>query len=310
MHLRKKGLARVVLVAGTALFLLVPMILSLPADATHISRNQAIFSVRCPISHALPDDPIVYPGTPGASHLHDFYSNKSTNAFSTTGSMAQSTSTCMFGFDKDDLSPYWVPALLNPQGQRVSGTANEHLMDVYYDLDRKDPPIQVFPFGLRMIAGDSHATAPQPIKNISFHCFKPSGSGGSSTADVANIPSCPSGYYLMAKINFPSCWNGQNLDVADHKSHMAYPKKGVCPAAHPVKLPRVAYHVRWKNAVGGPGYSLASGGQYSLHGDFWNVWNPTVLGWLVDNCLNKPKDCQKISRSGIPVASGPFPSSP
>jgi hypothetical protein len=309
MHLKRKwGPARLVLASGSALFVLVPLVLALPVDATHIARNQAIFSVRCPISHALPDDPIVYPGIPGASHLHDFYSNRSANAYSTTTSFAQSTSTCLFGFDKDDLSPYWVPALLGPTGQRVSGTATQHLMDVYYDLDRKDPPMRTFPFGLRFIAGDGRATSPQPTKNVSFHCFKASG-GGSSTADVAYIPACPDGYYLMAKINFPSCWDGQNLDSPDHKSHMAYPRKGVCPASHPAELPRVAYHVRWKNARGGPGYQLSSGGQYSLHADFWNVWNPAVLDWLVENCLNRPHNCQKISRSSIPVASGPFPSS-
>ena len=27
----------------------------------------------CPYSHSAPDDPIRFPGQPGASHLHDFF---------------------------------------------------------------------------------------------------------------------------------------------------------------------------------------------------------------------------------------------
>src|SRR5207245_4854858 len=33
------------------------------------------FNVTCPYSHSLMDDPIVYPGQPCVSHMHDFYGN-------------------------------------------------------------------------------------------------------------------------------------------------------------------------------------------------------------------------------------------
>jgi len=45
------------------------------------------FIVDCLFAHRAKDDPIVYPRQPGASHMHDFFGNKSTNAFSTYRSM-------------------------------------------------------------------------------------------------------------------------------------------------------------------------------------------------------------------------------
>ena len=47
------------------------------------------FLVECDYSHMAEDDPIVYPGAPGASHLHVFFGNTSTNANSTVKSLAQ-----------------------------------------------------------------------------------------------------------------------------------------------------------------------------------------------------------------------------
>ena len=52
---------------------------------------------------------------------------------------------------------------------------------------------------------------------ISFACL------GTNTAETNGFPNikCPDG--LRAQVFFPSCWNGVDLDSADHKSHMAYP---------------------------------------------------------------------------------------
>ena len=45
------------------------------------------FFTDCLPSHRAPDDPIVYPKQPGASHLHDVFGNTTTNAFSTYAGM-------------------------------------------------------------------------------------------------------------------------------------------------------------------------------------------------------------------------------
>ena len=45
--------------------------------------------IECGASHAAADDPIVFPGQPGAAHLHEFFGNTSTNASSTYASMLE-----------------------------------------------------------------------------------------------------------------------------------------------------------------------------------------------------------------------------
>ena len=55
-----------------------------------ISRADLIgvnFIENCRFSHQAPDDPIVFPGKPGASHQHTFVGNRTTNAFSSFGSL-------------------------------------------------------------------------------------------------------------------------------------------------------------------------------------------------------------------------------
>ena len=46
------------------------------------------FRIPCAYSHMAFDDPIVYPGRPGAAHLHTFFGNTGTNAASTEQSSA------------------------------------------------------------------------------------------------------------------------------------------------------------------------------------------------------------------------------
>ena len=56
---------------------------------------------------------------------------------------------------------------------------------------------------------------------------------------------CPDG--MRAQVFFPSCWDGVNLDSADHKSHMAYPigeyNNGYCPDTHPVHIISLFYEL-------------------------------------------------------------------
>jgi Domain of unknown function (DUF1996) len=276
--------------------------------AAALPQSQAVFSVKCNITHSAANDPIVFPRQPGRSHLHDFFGNASVDAATTTGSLADAASSCLKGMGEVDKAGYWTPALLNG-GRAVRGSADDHRIDAYYSVLGKSVPVRPFPFGLRMVAGDAKSTRPQSVGVTSYDCLRYP-NGGSVTGRSPAIPTCPQGSYLSARVIFPSCWDGRNLDSADHKAHMAYPTRERCPVSHPVSLPTLSMRVRWKAARGiaSSRLALSSGGQFSMHADFWNAWSPSVQQWLVANCLNATRNCTDISRSRVAAATGSFPS--
>ncbi len=246
-----------------------------------ISRLDLIgvnFVENCRFSHQAPDDPIVFPGQPGASHQHTFVGNRTTNAFTNYGSLRSGGTTCM---RRDDTAAYWVPMLY--QGT----TAIPPLAATVYYRRGTVAEVSVFPNNLRMIAGDATATSPQSMRVTFWSCGAASGVDRSAT-----VPTCPDtrGSFLRLHIRFPECWDGGSLDSADHKSHMAYETRGGCPATHPVEVPQITQTYRYPTR-GGEGFSLASGGQFSAHADFVNAWKPGALRKLVDDCLNALVHC-------------------
>src|SRR5262249_38118168 len=108
-------------------------------------------------------------------------------------------------------------------------------------------PVQPFPNGLKMIAGDSKAMSPQDLQITYWNCGVLSGVRPSSS-----VPTCPDtpGSFLRLHVRFPDCWDGKSLDSADHKSHLAYAVRGVCPATHPVAVPAIELIYRFRPAVG------------------------------------------------------------
>ena len=63
-----------------------------------VPTDVGAFREPCNFSHMAFDDPIVFPGQPGAAHLHTFIGNDGTNALSTGDSLTGSgNSTCTGG---------------------------------------------------------------------------------------------------------------------------------------------------------------------------------------------------------------------
>jgi hypothetical protein len=85
---------------------------------------------------------------------------------------------------------------------------------------------------------------------------------------------------LVADVRFPECWNGKDLDSADHKSHVTYAVNGVC-AAGTVALPRIDMLVRYPAQANVAELAMSSGSIYSMHADFFNAWDPAAFGQLV-----------------------------
>jgi hypothetical protein len=251
-----------------------------------------VWSVKCNRASSAPDDPIVFPAQPGRSHLHDFFGNVSVKADTTTASLLDAGSTCLKGMNEVDRAAYWTPALL-ANGRPVTGPADELRIDAYYSVSDKPLPVRSMPVGLRMIAGDSKAQRPQSTDIVHYNCLHYP-QGGEVTRSSSAIPTCPAGSYLSAKIVFPGCWDGSNLDSADHKSHMAYGSfsdgERRCPANHPVAVPAITFSISWPIA-NGTGAKLASGPVRTMHGDVFSVWDPGTLAGHVAQCLQADVDC-------------------
>ncbi|GHH40109.1 DUF1996 domain-containing protein [Lentzea cavernae] len=250
----------------------------IPPNAVRVAE----FVAECPFTHKLPDDPIVLPGLAGASHMHSFFGNTSTNAHSDVNSLAKAGSTCS---PKVDLSSYWVPTLL------VDGQAVEPTGTTFYYLgegvrDDVTARIQPLPYGLRIVAGNAKATAPDNTTMSRWSCLHAGHVGASK--DFVN---CPAGTMIESYLDFPQCWNGKDLDSADHKSHMSYPVAGDCPSTHPVPVPKLRQVLRYP-ASGDPArFKLSSGPGFTMHGDFFNVWPEAEMAQRVRDCINRIVKC-------------------
>ncbi len=247
----------------------------------------------CRFSHFLNDDPIVFPGQSGKSHLHLFFGNVDANASTTAANiMAATTSTCFGGTLNN--TAYWTPAVVDIRtGKPLVPEPDSALF--YYKggyLGVKMADIQPFPAGLRMIAGTSSFTTEVAQAGVvRIWC-----DGGDGT--IRNrIPSCNRGERLSFEVIFPQCWDGVNLDSPNHKDHMAYANNG-CPATHPVPLPEISMNLHYVVEESGTDQYLRlssdnySGvGGFSMHADWFNGWEPATLKLWVTNCINPSKDC-------------------
>jgi Domain of unknown function (DUF1996) len=268
-------LALLVVIGGTAV----------PAGAGDVPE----FIVRCPFSHRARNDPIVFPGDPGAAHLHDFFGNRSTNASSTYRSLRRGRTTCELPADK---AAYWIPTLY----ARDRATA-PNLIKVYYTtrLGQRSA-IRPFPKGLRIIAGNPHAHRPQSLSVVHWDC----GRGGPS-GNHAHPVDCGAGY-VHASIIFPDCWNGVRLDSRNHRRHMAYSidpdddRRYRCTRSHPVPVPRIKVVLQWP-VHDGTTVRLSNGPAQRLHGDFIDAWDRRPLRRLIGRCLVRAERCGTVGSS-------------
>ena len=147
------------------------------------------FVVGCGFSHRNNDDAIALAGQPGASHNHTYIGNVAVDAATTAASLVGGQSTCG---DVGDASAYWVPTLY--AGRR----ALRPLVSVGYYVRRTSGPVQAFPAGLKMIAGDAKARRPQPLTRVGWAC-----GGFGATPRSATVPACPPDRSLHMRVDLP-----------------------------------------------------------------------------------------------------------
>lgn len=270
-----------------------------PSGTAPVKVSRGAFRTTCTFSHMRHDDPIIYPGQPGKSHLHTFFGNTVTGAYSTVESIATAgNSTCKGGIA--NRSAYWVPAMVDT----TTGAPVRPLdIGVYYkavlgpgnDPSKNTPP----PAGLRMIAGNARASTPQSGAVVRWQCISYQGVYADPALFGQSIPACPVGSLLNQMVMFPSCWNGVDLDSPDHKSHMAYANYNTgCPASHPVALPQITFNVHYLVTETRAAWRLSSDmypesqpAGFSSHGDWWNGWQPEVKARWNQNCNVAGYDC-------------------
>lgn len=302
---------------------------TMPEGSDPGDQNEAgTFRIKCDFSHANHDDPIVFPGEEGRAHLHMYFGNHTLDADSTPASLrANGESSCQGS--ELNRSAYWMPMMLAPRWNGSSPVLDSHGMraydavltidslagenlgpDIYYKRATAGQVVPM-PTGLRMIVGRASATTEQTGSTVRYACESSVHQG--SPVYAFHIPVCEVGDAVLVETFFPSCWDGVNLDVPDHASHMAFSRPGsgnryVCPDTHPVPLPQVSYHFKFAVTAenGGPtgssrGWRLASDvydvpddgdvGGRSLHADWFMAWHPEVIALWTEHCINERRHC-------------------
>lgn len=259
-------------------------LLALAAAPSDAVVRVAEFVADCPPSHRAADDPIAHPGEPGNSHMHEFFGNETTDAFSTASSLREGPTTCR---PRSDRSSYWVPVLEDAAGKPIDVLEGTF----YYVAGHEDrSELRLWPRGLRMIAGYDYGP---PGGAARWSCR------GSEMPSERTIPPCPEGNPLELLLNFPDCWDGRRKTAPDHHGHMAYSVAGRCPKGHPVPVPGLRYKLLY-DSLGGSDVRLSVGDDEAslAHGDFFDAWSRRPLRQRVRDCLVAQVKC---ATDGKPV---------
>ena len=240
------------------------------------------FRFLCGAGQLLKDDPLVYPGQPGAAHLHQFFGNTGANAHSTYASLRTTGgTTCGDSASPVQRSSYWVPAMLDGVGNAVkpdymltyyktlpSSHSACGFPDAFPGADGVTRGTKVgictpLPNGLRFIFGYDMKTmkgGPTDANSPDYWAFAFQCIGRADGVELARHRTmaavvaegkCPLDTgYLRVAATIPQCWDGKNLDSPDHRSHMAFATDGglasvgrSCPTTHPYKIPEIAVSI-------------------------------------------------------------------
>ncbi len=251
--------------------------------------SEGQFRAACEYSHFGADDPIIFPGQPGATHLHMFFGNTTTNAFTTQDELVDSGGSTCSGFELNR-SAYWTPALLDGRGNAV---VPDQII-LYYKTKHPDT-VTAMPQGLQMLAGNFEAESFEADQLLHWSC----GSNGNGYDQTNRIPDC-GGDVINASVVFPNCWDGVNLTAPDFVSHLTSVNDNEsCPDSHPRRLPKISILIYWPGVDSIEGWHLSSdrtggfngppGG--TLHADWWGAWNDETMDLWIEGCMQASRNC-------------------
>nr|WP_252539988.1 DUF1996 domain-containing protein [Streptomyces sp. RO-S4] len=256
------------------------------------------------------DNVIAAPGVSnGAHHFHDYIGNQATNAFVSDDDLARADTSCQ---DQRDRSSYYWPVLrlqngteerdANSPGGGIEGNAGEIVTPKDVTLTFVGNPkgeVTAMPRLLRIITGDAKSFVNGPANaNASWSC-----TGFEDRQLKDKYPLCPQGSDVVRTFAFQSCWDGRNIDSANHRTHMAFTDaEGNCPAGFqpiPQLVQRIVYDVDAPSLNDGgktvPLFAVDSFPEQlhkpiTDHGDFINVFEEDLMDEMVA-CINEGRTC-------------------
>ncbi|MEU8548937.1 DUF1996 domain-containing protein [Streptomyces roseoverticillatus] len=251
--------------------------------------------------HFNSDNVIVAPGVSnGAHHMHDYVGNLTTDANSDLDSLKASGTTCA---DGDRSAHYW-PVLRLLDGSRERDAAapgggrdknvGKILTPSSVTLSYKGNAVSnvtPMPQDMRLITGDAKAfTNGQKDARASWSC-----TGFENRELKTKYPVCPPGSQVVRSLKFPDCWDGRNLDSANHRTHVAFSndnntcKKGF--QAIPQLTQRLTYDVPPNSFFAIDSFPEQRHQPVTDHGDFINVMTPGQAKRAAD-CINLGQQCK------------------
>ncbi|MFC4115391.1 DUF1996 domain-containing protein [Nonomuraea zeae] len=244
--------------------------------------------------HNNPDNFIVAPGVSnGAHHLHDYVGNLSTDGFSTDESLAAAGTTCRQG----DKSTYFWPVL---RDRKVDVNTEDPDGNVGQVLRARSVTLQfrgnatsrvvAMPRFIRIITGDAKAaTNGTANARAGWSC-----SGFQNRISPDKYTLCPRGSQVLRILDFPSCWDGQNTDSANHRTHVVFPGQGgACPQgtrAIPALRMTLAYSVPQGPSYAVDAFPEQKHNPVTDHADFANVMPDRLMQFVV-SCINRGRRC-------------------
>ncbi|MFF5566684.1 DUF1996 domain-containing protein [Streptomyces sp. NPDC012623] len=247
------------------------------------------------------DNVIVAPGVSnGAHHLHDYVGNQSNNAFATDDDLAGSRTTCE---NQGDKSSYFWPVLRLQNGEQDFDAGNDgggiegnvgkiltasEVTNTF--VGNPKSKVTAMPRLLRIITGDAKAFVNGTANaNASWSC-----TGFENRQLKDKYPLCPEGSQVVRTFKFQSCWDGQNIDSANHRTHVAFAgANGRCQngfKAIPQLVQRLVYDVPQGGGFAVDSFPEQLHKPVTDHGDFINVFDEDLMNELV-GCVNQGRKC-------------------
>ncbi|MET9628870.1 DUF1996 domain-containing protein [Lentzea sp. NPDC006480] len=156
--------------------------------------------------------------------------------------------------------------------------------------------VVAMPKFLRILYGDAKVTA-NGVKNAkdSWTC-----TGFEDKVQINKYPICPQGSKVKRVHDFPSCWDGKNIDSAKHREHIVFPDgNGRCQKgfkAVPQLRISLTYNIprdiQQKGQYKVDSFPEEAHNPFSDHDDFANVMSQQIMDRLV-NCVNTGKKCKE-----------------